>query len=378
METAGAAFLEALALEPGNAETAYNLGLNLECRNQLDLAVAKYREAVELNPRYITAQLALARIYEVRDEMQKAVAVYQSGIRLDPRNREAHLSLGNILVAAGKLDEARVCFENVLRIKPDDVGANEGLGEVYLELGEVDQATDSYRRARDLGSISAGHLLAALTHEETQMAPRQYVEELFDSYSKDFEEHLIGTLSYQIPELLFESFVRYIGKNRRFHRSVDLGCGTGLLGQAFLSIVDRLDGIDLSSDMLEQAREKGIYSDLHAEDIVECLNAGEDKYDLFMSADVLIYIGNLLPLFRAIKNRATQGAYFVFSTESEDHGDYALRTTGRYAHSEAYIRSLAQTHEFTVLRCSSVPLRKEGDDWIDGQLFILRYLPGDG
>jgi predicted TPR repeat methyltransferase len=377
LEAAGAAYLQSLLLAPERVETVYNLGFNLECRNQLDEAVAKYRHAIEINPRYVKAQLALARMCEARKEMQQAVDIYQRSIRLDPRNRAAHLGLGQILADVEKWAEARVCYENVLRIEADDVQANEGLGEVYRELGELDQAISYYGRARDLGSVAAGHLLAALTHEETPIAPRQYVEELFDSYSEDFEEHLLGTLSYQTPRILFETFTRYIGKSRRFQRAIDLGCGTGLLGLEFQSIVERIEGVDLSSDMLEKASEKGIYTDLNTGDIVEFLNAAGDKYDLFMAADVLIYIGNLSAVFLAVKDRATPGAYFVFSTESGDCREFELRTTGRYAHSEAYIRSLAQAQGFTMLRSTSVPLRKEGDDWIDGQIFILRYLPAN-
>jgi predicted TPR repeat methyltransferase len=376
-EAAGNAYQKALFLDPNRAEYSYNLGLNLECRNQLDKAIEEYEHALEKDPRYVKAQLALARQYEVRGQMQRAVEVYQRGIRLAPRNRELHLNLGHVVLDAGRLEEARVCYENVLRIEPDDVDACEGLASIWVDLGDEDKAIAYFERARDLGSITAVHLLAALTHQETQIAPREYVEQMFDSYSDNFEEHLVGALSYQTPRQMFEAFARYVGEDRHFQRSIDLGCGTGLLGLAFQPLVDRLDGVDLSADMLEKAGQKGIYTNLYKEDIVEFLADAREQYDLFMAADVFIYIGNLAPLFLAVQNRATTGAYFVCSTEVVEEGEVELRKTGRYAHSEAYIRSLASAHNFTVLRCSSVPLRKEGEEWAKGQIYIMRYLPTD-
>ena len=44
---------------------------------------------------------------------------------------------------------------------------------------------------------------------------------------------------------------------------LDLGCGTGLAGEAFLDLAHRLDGVDLSPLMIARARKHcGIYDDL--------------------------------------------------------------------------------------------------------------------
>ena len=177
---------------------------------------------------------------------------------------------------------------------------------------------------------------------------------------------------YETPKLLYEAFTRVYGKNMRFHRAIDLGCGSGLAGLEFQSNIDQLDGVDLSSEMLKNARKKGIYNHLYTADIVDWLNAGDDKYDLFIATDVLIYIGHLTSLFFAVKKRASKGAYFLFSIESHDDKDFELQRSGRYTQSEAYIRSLAQTHKLKVVRCRSAPLRKENEEWVNGKLFILK------
>ena len=372
LDGANAEYRRALELEPDRAEFNYNLGSNFELQGQLDHAYKNYQRATELDPRYIQAQMSLANLCDERGNTQQAVRMYQQIIKMHPRDAEAHGNLGRILHDVKKLDEARVCYENVLRIDSEDTEAHEGLGDVYKDLGKIDLAIDHFRRASELGSISATHFLAALTHEDTQIAPRQYIEELFDSYSKDFEEHLVESLSYESPGLLYEAFMRVNKGDRRFKSAIDLGCGTGLAGVAFKSIIECLDGVDLSPEMLKQAGKKGIYRNLDAADIVEYLNAGKNKYELFIAADVLIYIGNIFPVFEAVKHSASRGAYFVFTVETTDDGNYVLQPTGRYAHSKDYIRSVARASDFKVLRSNPVPLRKEDERWVNGRLFVLK------
>ena len=46
-------------------------------------------------------------------------------------------------------------------------------------------------------------------------------------------------------------------------RAADLGCGTGLSGLAFIDIVEELVGVDLSPEMIEKAKQRRIYHELH-------------------------------------------------------------------------------------------------------------------
>jgi len=215
--------------------------------------------------------------------------------------------------------------------------------------------------------------LAALTGQLTKAAPRRYVVELFDHYAQKYDNHLVEKLEFKVPMLLLESLTGIAGKDAMFEQSLDLGCGTGLSGVTFRKNCRNLDGIDLSSKMLAKAREKRIYDDLQTGDIVELLNKSGKKYDLFIASDVLIYIGDLNPVFEAIRDNAKEGAYFVFSTESAQESDYVLRPTGRYAHSYAYIQNIAQRHNFLMQAFQSTGIRKEKQQWIEGNLFVFNY-----
>ena len=92
--------------------------------------------------------------------------------------------------------------------------------------------------------------------------------------------------------------------------------------------------------MLEHAKGKKIYDALHVGDVCEQLQQLPDLFDLFIAADVMIYIGNLEPLFDVVKSKASPGDYFVFSVESLQENGFILQDTMRYAHSAPYIARL--------------------------------------
>ena len=68
---------------------------------------------------------------------------------------------------------------------------------------------------------------------------------------------------------------------------------------------------------------------------------------------------------------ADQGGWFCFSTEMlEDDEDFALRTTLRYAHSERFIRRLAEEYGFAIDRIDKRPVREDRHQPIPG-LFVF-------
>ena len=73
-------------------------------------------------------------------------------------------------------------------------------------------------------------------------------------------------------------------------------------------------------------------------------------------------------LFSNISKASNQKGIFVFSTELVQEVDYSLTTQGRYAHSENYIRKLAQQNKFNILNIVNTAIRTE----ISGQLFIIQ------
>jgi predicted TPR repeat methyltransferase len=154
---------------------------------------------------------------------------------------------------------------------------------------------------------------------------------------------------------------------------LDLGCGTGLAGLELKSFCKNIEGIDLSKKMLAQARKKNIYNKLSHIGILEYLADAPLDFDLFLSLDVFIYVGDLSEVFRLIKSRNKQKGQLAFSTEHKEKDGFSLETSGRYSHSKSYIESLCEEFNYQVLHFSKTNLRKDKGTFLTGGLYLLEF-----
>jgi SAM-dependent methyltransferase len=102
-----------------------------------------------------------------------------------------------------------------------------------------------------------------------------------------------------------------VPKWQSIQRAADLGCGTGRTG-AWLHAhgVARIDGVDLTPEMLETARARGIYHDLIEADVTNTgLEAG--AYDLVTVCLVDEHLPEIAPLYREAFRLAAPGGLLV-------------------------------------------------------------------
>ena len=121
-----------------------------------------------------------------------------------------------------------------------------------------------------------------------------------------------------------------------------------------------IDGVDVASGMLEQARKLGVYRELIHADLGEFLAATAMRPDLIVAADVFIYVGELTAIFRSLRRILEPGGCLAFTVELAEKGkQIQLLPSLRYAHSEAYIRRLADEARFTGVRIFEAPIRRD-------------------
>jgi SAM-dependent methyltransferase len=94
-------------------------------------------------------------------------------------------------------------------------------------------------------------------------------------------------------------------------RAADLGCGTGRTG-AWLRArgVARIDGVDLTPEMLAVARSRGLYARLHEADLAASGLAG-GAYDLVTTCLVDEHLADLHPLYREASRLLRPGGLHV-------------------------------------------------------------------
>ena len=342
-------------------------GRRSEAINANKTAVALSPQDVEAHNNLSISLKELGRLDEAEESLRQAIA-------LKPNFLEAHFNLGNTLKAFGRLEEAKESYTQAIALKHDFAEAHGNLAITLRDLDRLNEAEASFRKAITFKPeySSAKHLLAALTGKTPATAPREYVEDLFDNYAAKFETSLVNNLGYKIPRVITEMIIKS-SKFSVLGSVMDLGCGTGLLGAEIKQFCNNLEGIDLSTKMLDEAKKKNIYNNLIHQDIIDYLSNASLNFDYFISTDVFIYIGDLSEVFRLIKSRNKTAGKLVFSTENFDGTSFFLEKSGRYSHSKNYIENLCEEFGYKLRHYDTRTLRKDNSQYINGGLYILDF-----
>ena len=277
-----------------------------------------------------------------------------------------------MLFAAGDRKAAAELLGEALGLAPDWAAGHFRVGEMLMEAGEPAAAIEAWRTALRLdpadrlGAALKLELHGALTG--LGAAPGAFVETLFDQYAETFDAALVERLAYRVPELIHDALAR-LGRER-FAHAVDLGCGTGLMGERLRAGASFLEGIDISGEMLKRAEAKGVYDRLMRCDLSTLATLPKDA-DLVAAADVFMYLGSLHQVFTMIAENLMPGALFAFSVEIHDGpGNMVLRPSRRYAHAPAHVRALLAEAGFHLLYAGSATIRQDRGQPVTGLIVV--------
>ena len=279
---------EVLATHPNHPDALHFLGLLHFQRGDASKAVQLITQALQVSPDYADAHNNLGNIYREMNSLEEAETCYRRTLELVPENVSVSNNLGTTLRGQGRLDEAEAAFREALEVAPDFYPLHQNLGHLLAERGSIAEAVEQYFEAISLDpepygsrvmlSIAlmtlgrkeealsllnswlqeepenpeARHLYAACSGEGVpSRAPDDYVKILFDRFAENFEERL-NLLDYKAPELIAESVSKAIGPPKADLTALDAGCGTGWCGSLIKPYVCRLEGVDLSKEMLKR------------------------------------------------------------------------------------------------------------------------------
>ncbi|MBM6582254.1 methyltransferase domain-containing protein [Microvirga sp. BT689] len=268
----------------------------------------------------------------------------------------------------------------VLELAPDFAAAHAMLGRSLAELGAGEGAVEALRRALALEPVDELGVrldlarLGALPPGEA--ITNGYVRALFDDYAPKFDRHLTRSLSYRGPDLIADALRRACSRRFRdycFGLTLDLGCGTGLMAQALAGLCSALEGVDLSPGMLEKAGRTKLYDALHEGELVSFLSGRPTaESDLVVAADVFVYMAALDAVFREAQRVLKSEGLFAFTVQAHEGADFMLGKDARYAHSESYLRRLAEGTGFTIVIFERVSTREDRGVPVPGFLCVLQ------
>ncbi|QDV45508.1 biotin biosynthesis protein BioC [Stieleria neptunia] len=390
---------------PETTDALLQTALDLLSTGRRSEAIPILQQVVRSTPQSAAAFRALAEAHLGSGELEEARRCCQQATSLDPSFDRAFYLLGVIGAHAGDLDESIAAFERAIALRPKYFDALRGLAAVAGRSGQLARALECYRELivagidhseillefaetaerhgdlddaitarkilvkRDPDNLENRFNLSSLTGKDPPaVAPSSMVTQTFDRYAETFESHL-GTLRYSGPELLHRAVDRF--ESRSDLRVLDLGCGTGLCGQPFRPMAGQLIGVDLSPRMLDKAKDKNLYDALHCADVLEFLSRPAE-YDLIIAADVLIYLGDLQPVFSAAHSRIGRGGRFAFTIECSDSDDVVVSRNHRYLHSPSYVRSVIAETGWQIEVLDECTLRQERGQDVAGIVAVAR------
>lgn len=290
------------------------------------------------------------------------------------REARASLQRAEELRQSGELPAAIAELERAVALEPDLRGARLALGSAWLDAGEADRAIVILSPLTKLRSAYRAAAEAKLKQAEQlrglQRSPPGYVRHLFDQFSDRYERQMVGDLAYCAPGIL-RQLADLLGCAPSLVDILDLGCGTGLAGEVFRPLARRLDGIDLSPQMVAQAKRKNIYDELTVADAELFLTERRRKYDLLIAADMLVYFGDLAAVFRGAKLGLRPGGWFLFTVERHNGSGFALGPKRRYRHSADYIQETAMEAGLDCMGLIDCAPRKDAGKPVQGSAVAL-------
>jgi len=351
-----ASFEQALRVRPDFVEALSNHATTL-------LQLGRYRDGLEeldrvllLDPVHVLSLNNRGNALFALKRYQDAVESYDRALAIHPDFPDARQ---NRLLALGELNRGGPLFPEILVAQGEELMRREQFTEALTRFDEALEITPDFPEARALHTI----------------AYREAYRRLFDESAPLFEESLLNNLNYRGHMQLHEMAERVWQGAKTGLRVLDLGCGTGLAGEQFKAWTaggGGLDGIDFSTGMLDQARNRGIYTRLYRGDIEQMLSSGGEVYDLILAADTLIYFGDLKALILGIAAHLLPGGFFIFTVESKDGEGWEPTPKRRFRHSEAYLRERAEEAGLVFVERKDCTLRFETGTPVPGFTVALK------
>jgi predicted TPR repeat methyltransferase len=295
------------------------------------------------------------------------------------KDADHYFNIAVILESKQRQREAIEYYKETVKLDPNYAAAYLNMGHLYLSQGAFELAKDTYTQAYHItpDSNDLKFILSALDSENfipQDTPPSSFIQNLFDQYAPYYDKHLTQTLQFRVPQLLIKVLEEHnVIDDHKKISILDLGCGSGLLGELLSPFASIMIGIDLSKSMLDIAAMKGCYQQTIHSDYLNVKH--QQFFDLITASDFVPYLGNVSSLFDYCKANLKPQGFFILSYETSDqdsHQDFFLDKTLRYKHASLFIQKLLNEHHFNIVHREKAVLRYNHKKPIDGEIVLAQ------
>ena len=253
--------------------------------------------------------------------------------------------------ALGNHSESKSLYRRLANNFPDDIRGHLFMSRPLLEMGEKGLSVRAFSKS----------LIPWIEGKSDAQCPHE-IADTYSNMSGGYDENL---LHQTFAERLTAFSLDYVSFDSNY-RYLDLGCGTGKVGEQLARFGKvNIAGIDISAGMLEIAHKKNIYQKLILGDLAERIGEEEsEKYDILFSSCAFYHIPNLTSVIFECARILAPGGYLFFTTDpatddfliAQSNDDYlrnymrqsdVCNLINQYAHSQNYLRSISRKFMFS-------------------------------
>ncbi|MDA0654873.1 MAG: tetratricopeptide repeat protein [Proteobacteria bacterium] len=338
-EQAALCFEKVLALDAGRDGVHGSLAVVLTKLDRREAARAAFERAITAPIVDADCLLNFGMMLEEEGEETRALELYGRALDLD---ESSALNCETFAKLAKRLGENALVIarlSDLARRQPSLSFAWFYLGYAHMARWETDQAKDAMGRYQALDPedrLGSQLVLGAGGAIPLPDGPGDaFLKQFYRERAAKWDQTV--TDAYHGHEIIMKAFDAYLSERGKAEVVLDAGCGSGGLGVLIRPKVGRLDGVDMSPEMVTQARLKEIYDTLETGDLFEFLRLRTNTYDGIVAAAVLFHYRDLAAVLTPIRAALRPSGQTVFTVFKSAAGEVALNDQGFFEHSKAMV-----------------------------------------
>ena len=128
---------------------------------------------------------------------------------MDPNFSDAIINEIKLKQEEGQIHESEKLRQKAIKLKAIEIQGYNLLAIAQLNQNQKEDAIKKVETSLDMKMDKLSeHQLDTFKRKQVKTTPIEYIENVFDGYSKNFDNHLINKLDYKLPNLINKKIQR--------------------------------------------------------------------------------------------------------------------------------------------------------------------------